>query len=191
MAYHESITRLLCDLKVGRREAFDELLPQVYDELHRVAHFQLRGERANHTINTTALVHEAYLKLVDRREMDWQSRAHFYAVAAMAMRQILVSYARRRGAEKRGAGAPHVAFDEAFDVYSDERAEELVSLDEALTQLEAINPRHARIVECRFFGGLTIEETAEALGVSRITVTRDWRMARAWLKDALGHTLGA
>ena len=113
MPYHETIARLLHDLKQGRRAAFDELLPQVYDELRRIAHFQLRNERADHTINTTALVHEAYLKLVDRREMDWQSRAHFYAVAAMAMRQILVSYARRRKADKRGGGAVHVAFDEA------------------------------------------------------------------------------
>lgn len=185
MPYHETITRLLHDLKAGRRTAFDELLPQVYDELRRVAHFQLRNERADHTINTTALVHEAYLKLVDRREMDWQSRAHFYAVAAMAMRQILVSYARRRKADKRGGGAVHVAFDEVLGVFSDERAEELIALDEALARLEAINPRHARIVECRFFGGLTVEETAEALGVSPITVKRGWGMARAWLNDAL------
>ena len=188
MPYHETITRLLHDLKQGRRAAFDELLPQVYDELRRVAHFQLRNERADHTINTTALVHEAYLKLVDRRQMDWQSRAHFYAVAAMAMRQILVSYARRRKADKRGGGAVHVAFDEALGAFSDERAEELLALDEALVRLEAINPRHVRIVECRFFGGLTVVETAEALGVSPITVKRGWGMARAWLKDALEET---
>ena len=117
--------------------------------------------------------------------MDWQSRVHFYAVAAQAMRWTLVSYACRRGAEKRGGGAARVGFDEAWGVFSDERSEELVALDEALTRLEAINPRHARIVECRFFGGLTIEETAEALSVATVTVTRDWRMARAWLKEAL------
>ncbi|MCZ6779569.1 MAG: sigma-70 family RNA polymerase sigma factor [Acidobacteria bacterium] len=188
MAYKEIITRLLNDLGAGRREAFDELLPLVYDELRRTAHRQLLGEPGNHTINTTALVHEAYLKLVDRRQMGWQNRNHFYAVAAQAMRRILVSYARRRKAEKRGGGAAQVVFDEAFGVFSDERSEELVALDEALEHLEQINPRHARIVECRFFGGLTIEETATALDVSSITVTRDWRMARAWLKDALNDT---
>ena len=185
MAYSETITRLLHDLKGGRREAFDELLPQVYDELRRAAHLQLRGERSDHTLNTTALVHEAYLKLVDQNQADWQNRAHFYAVASKAMRQILVSYARRRNADKRGGGVAPLAFDEAFGVFSDERSEELVALNEALVLLEKINPRYTRIVECRFFGGLTIEETAEALGVAPFTVTRDWRMARAWLKDAL------
>ena len=185
MAYNETVTQLLNDLKAGRREAYDELLPKVYDELHRIAHRQLWGERADHTVNTTALVHEAYLKLVDQRQVDWQNRAHFYAVAAQAMRQVLVSYARRRNAEKRGGGAAHARFEEVWEVFSDERSEELVALDEALTRLEAINPRHARIVECRFFGGLTIKETAEALGVATVTVTRDWRMARAWLKEAL------
>lgn len=190
MAYQETVTRLLNDLKAGRREAYDELLPQVYEELRQAAHLQLRGERVDHTLNTTALVHEAYLKLVDQRQVDWQNRAHFYAISAKAMRQILVSYARRRNAEKRGGGAAPVAFDEAFGVFSDERSEELVVLDEALGLLEKINPRHARIVECRFFGGLTIEETAEALGVAPITVTRDWRMARAWLKEALSNGEG-
>lgn len=187
MAYNATITRLLHDLKEGRREAFDELLPQVYDELRRAAHLRLRNERADHTLNTTALVHEVYLKLVDQRTVDWQNRAHFFAVASRAMRQILVSYARQRNADKRGGGATPVAFDEAFGVFSDDRSEELVALDEALGLLDRINPRYGRIVECRFFGGLTIEETAEALGVAPVTVTRDWRMARAWLKDALSN----
>lgn len=185
MAHPETVTQLLKDLRAGRREAFDELLPQVYDELRRVAHFQLRSERADHTLNTTALIHEAYLKLVDYRQTDWKNRAHFYAVAAQAMRHVLVSYARRRSAEKRGGGDIRLTYEEAFGVFSEQRAEELVALDEALERLEAINPRHARIVECRFFAGLTIEETAETLGVAPITVTRDWRMARVWLKEAL------
>lgn len=185
MAQPETVTELLNDLRDGRREAFDELLPRVYDELRRLAHLQLLGERKAHTLNTTALIHEAYLKLVDYRRMDWQSRAHFYAVAAQAMRHVLVSYARSRNAQKRSGGVVHVAFDEAFGVFSEERTEELLALDEALERLELMDARHARVVECRFFGGLTIEETAETLGVSPVTVARDWRMARAWLMDAL------
>ena len=182
-----TVTRLLHDLKEGRRGAFNELLPQVYDVLHRIAHRQLMSERSDHTINTTALVHEAYLKLVEQQHKDWQNRAHFYAVAAKAMRQVLVNYARHRSAQKRGGGAAHIQLDEAFGSFSDQRSEELLALDEALVRLEKINERHARIVECRFFGGLNIEETAEALDVSPITVSRDWRMARAWLKDALNQ----
>jgi RNA polymerase sigma factor (TIGR02999 family) len=162
-------------------------MPQVYDELRRVAHNQLRGERPGHTLNTTGLVHEAYAKLVDYRELDWQNRAHFYAVAAQAMRRILVSYARQKKAQKRGGGAARVTLDESLEAgtFSENWADELAALDEALNRLEALNPRHARIVECRFFANLSIKETAEALGVSPITVTRDWRMARAWLKDTL------
>lgn len=185
VSHAADVTALLGDLRQGRREAFEELLPQVYDELRRIAHLQLRRERNGHTLNTTALVHEAYVKLVDHQHMDWQNRAHFYAVAATAMRRVLISYARKRTAEKRGGGVVDVTFDEAFGRFSDERAEELVALDEALERLEQLNARHARVVECRYFGGLTIEETAAVLGVSPITVTRDWRMARAWLKDAL------
>lgn len=186
----ENVTQLLSDLRDGRREAFDRLMPVVYDELRQVARRQLRSERPGHTLNTTGLVHEAYAKLVDYRELDWESRAHFYAVAAQAMRRVLVSYARKRRAEKRGGDAVRVTFDEAFghNTSGENWADEVAALDEALARLEAINPRHARIVECRYFAGLTIEDTAEALGVSPITVTRDWRMARAWLKDALGDT---
>ena len=183
MSHAHEITHLLEELKGGKKEAFNELFPQVYTELRRVAQWQLRKEREGHTLNTTALIHEAYLKIADYKKMDWQGRAHFYAVAAQAMRQILVSYARKRNAEKRGGGNINITFDDA--VYGAKVLEELVSLDEALVELESINPRHARVIECRFFAGLSIEETAEALGVSTITVTRDWRMARAWLKDAL------
>src|SRR5690606_4793346 len=149
----ENVTQLLGDLRAGRREVFNLLLPLVYDELRRVARNQLRNERRNHTLSTTDLVHEAYAKLADYRSFDWQSRAHFYAVAAQAMRRVLVSYARRRNAEKRGGDAIHVALDESLDSIplDDGWAEEVAALDEALHHLEAINPRYARIVECRFF----------------------------------------
>ena len=182
------VTRLLRELGGGRREAFDELLPYIYDELRRIAHRHRRGERADHTLTTTALVHEAYLKLADQRVMDFQNRAHFLGVAARAMRRILVSYARGRHAAKRGGVRTRVALDEAFGLVEDSRVEEILGLDEALQRLEQINPRHANIVQCRFFGGLTIEETAEALGVAPITVTRDWRMARAWLRHELDQS---
>ena len=184
------VTQLLGELRAGRREALDPLLPQVYDELRRIAHNQLRKERVGHTLDTVGLVHEAYAKLVDYREQNWENRAHFYAVAAQAMRRILVTYARQRNRAKRGGGVDHVTLgveDRLAAVTSGmDWSDEVAALDAALTDLEAINPRHARVVECRFFAGLTIEDTAEALGISPITVTRDWRMARAWLKDALG-----
>ena len=184
------VTQLLDDLRAGRRGALDQLLPQVYDELRRIARNQLRNERAGHTLDTVGLVHEAYAKLVDYREQNWENRAHFYAVAAQAMRRILVTYARQRNRAKRGGGVDHVTLgveDRLAAVTSGmDWSDEVAALDAALTDLEAINPRHARVVECRFFAGLTIEDTAEALGISPITVTRDWRMARAWLKDALG-----
>ncbi|MHC4093081.1 MAG: sigma-70 family RNA polymerase sigma factor [Planctomycetota bacterium] len=183
-----TVTQLLKQLKAGRRDAFDELWPCIYDELRRIAHRQRWGERDDHTLTTTALVHEAYLKLVDQRQMDWENRAHFLGVAARAMRRILVSYARGRHAAKRGGVRTRVALDEAFGLVEDSRVEEILGLDEALQRLEQINPRHANIVQCRFFGGLTIEETAEALGVAPITVTRDWRMARAWLRHELDQS---
>ena len=180
-----SVTQLLHDLGAGREEAFDELLPEVLDALRRIARRQLRGERPGHTLNTTALVNEAYLKLVADAHKDWQNRAHFFAVAARAMRQVLIGYARKRSAEKRGGGAIRVTFDERHPPLGDTHLDTLEALDEALERLEQINPRHVRVVECRFFVGLTIEETAEALGVSPVTVARDWRMARAWLRHAL------
>lgn len=180
-----TVTRLLQELCAGRQEAFDELVPHVYDELRRLAHQARFGEREGHTLTTTALVHEAYLKLANEREMHWECRAHFLAVAAQAMRRILISYARRRKAAKREGARTRIALDEAFGIADDNRVNELLWLDEALGRLEAVNPRHSEIVQCRFFGGLTIEETAEALGIAPITVTRDWRMARAWLKHEL------
>ena len=185
------VTVLLADLRAGRREAFDDLFPKVYDELRRLARSQMRGG-AGQTLNATGLVHEAYAKLANYGHMEWQSRAHFFGVAAQAMRRILVSQARRKNAAKRGGDAVRVTLHETYhevgDASSSEAwADDLAALDDALVALEALNERHARVVECRFFAGLSIEETAEVLGVSPVTVTRDWRMARAWLKDTLGQ----
>ena len=180
-----AVTQLLDELKDGRREAFDELLPHIYTELREIAHRQRWAEREDHTLSTTALVHEAYLKLADQRKMSWESRAHFFAVAAQAMRRVLVSYARGRNAAKRGGGAAQVTIERVFNLAQEDRALRFLDLDEALTRLEALNPRHARVVECRFFAGLTVDETAHALDMAAITVTRDWRMARAWLKVEL------
>jgi RNA polymerase sigma factor (TIGR02999 family) len=180
----EDVTRLLGQLQGGNRTVVDSLLPLVYDHLHAVARRQLRGERANHTLNATALVHEAYLKLVDQRNANWQNRAHFLAIAAQAMRRILINYAQRRLTEKRGGGEPLVTFEEEL-VGKESRAEELLHLDQCLDRLRALSERQARGVEYRFFGGLTQEEIAEVLGVSVQTVRLDWRMARAWLSREL------
>jgi RNA polymerase sigma factor (TIGR02999 family) len=178
------ITDLLLQASGGDAAAIDRLLPVVYDQLHRIAHRALQGERSGHTLGTTGLVHEAYLKLVDQTRVGWRDRAHFFAVAALAMRRILVDYARRHRRAKRGGGASVVTLDEGV-VSLDERAENLVALDEALTRLSELNPRLSRVVECRFFGGLTEEEIAEALGVTTRTVKRDWAEARGWLYQEL------
>jgi RNA polymerase sigma factor (TIGR02999 family) len=180
----EPITGLLLRASGGDPGAMDQLLPYVYDELRRIARRALRWESPDHTLGTTALVHEAYLKLVDQTRVGWRDRAHFYAVAALAMRRILVDYARRHRRTKRGGGQRPVSLDEGA-VSLDERAENLVALDEALTRLSELNPRLSRIVECRFFGGLTEEEIAEALGVTARTVKRDWAKARGWLYQEL------
>lgn len=179
------VTRLLARLPGGGREVLDELFPIVYGELERVAHRQLRGERTDLTLNTTALVHETYLKLVGLDRIEWQNRAHFFAVAARAMRRVLIDHAVRRGAEKRGGGLQRLSLDETM-LLTEERAEELLALDEALRRLEKLSERHVRIVECRFFAGMSIEETAEVLGVSTATVKREWALARAWLHRELG-----
>jgi len=183
---HADVTALLADLRAGDDGAVDAILPYVYDELRAVADRQLQGERSGHTLNATALAHEAYLKLVRQDRVDWQSRAHFLGVAALAMRRILIGYAKRRAAEKRGGGAPVATFDDGA-VGRVARAEDLLALDEALDQLAARAERPARVVEMWFFGGLEQREIAEALGVSEKTVRRDWTAARAWL----AHTLGA
>jgi RNA polymerase sigma-70 factor, ECF subfamily len=182
-ARHE-ITAFLGELREGRRDAMARLVPLVYGELRRIAHRQLAGERAGHTLDTTAVVHEAYLTLVGLDRVEWRDRGHFFGVAAGAMRRILIAYARRHRAAKRGGGRRRLSLDDTA-VAIEDRAETLVALDEALTRLAALDARQARVVECRFFGGLTASETAEALGVSVPTVERDWRSARAWLTREL------
>ena len=174
------VTRLLVDFGGGDREALDRLLPLVYGELRRIARHELRRERPDHTLTTTALVHEAYLKLVDQANAAPGSRARFFAVASTAMRRVLIEYARRRQAEKRGGGQRPLSLDEAV-VVADDNAEMLLALDDALTRLAALDERMARVVECRYFGGLTEEEAAEALGVTARTVRRDWVKAKGWL----------
>jgi RNA polymerase sigma factor (TIGR02999 family) len=184
MENKEAVTALLEALTEGREGVMDELMPLVYAELRGIAHRRLSRERGDHTLNTTALVHEAYLKLVRLDRIEWKGRAHFFALAGQAMRNILVTYAYRRKRIKRGGGTPHITFEEA-QVLSEERADRVLALDEALKELAVQNERHSRIVECRFFAGLTIEETAEVLGISTATVKRDWRLLRAWLQRAL------
>lgn len=177
------VTQLLRRWGAGNRQALEELLPIIYDELRRVARQYLRRERVGQTLQTTALVHEAYLKLIDQRSVNWQNRAHFFAIAAQAMRRILIDHARRRTAGKRGSGEK-ISLDEAAPVPND-RDENLLALDDALRQLELIDPQQSRVIELRYFGGLTIEETAEAMNLSPATVKREWAMARAWLYSAL------
>lgn len=174
------ITLLLGQIADGDEAVVEALLPHVYEQLHRMAQNQLRGERANHTLNATALVHEAYLKLVDQTRVKWQNRAHFFAIAAQAMRRVLINYAKQRIAQKRGGGQIVATFNDE-EVTRETRAEELVELDEALTRLRGLSERQSRVVEFRFFAGLTHEEIAEVLHVSVPTVRRDWRLARAWL----------
>ena len=177
-------SRMLGELRGGDRNVVHGLLPVVYRELREIAARHLRRERANHTLSATVLVHEAYLKLVDQRDIEWRNRAHFCAIAAQAMRQILVDYAKVRRAKKRGAGKPLVTFDEEL-MSAASQAGELVDLHEALERLQKMSERKAKVVEYRFFGGLTHTETAEVLGVSAATVRLDWRLARAWLSEEL------
>lgn len=175
------VTRLLKDWSVGNREALDKLLPLVYNELRRLAHNYLTHERPDHTLQTTALVHEAYLKLIDQRSVNWQNRAQFFAISAQAMRRILLDNARRHTAVKRGSGGQKLPLEEAATVSVDAANESLIALDMALQKLEIIDAEQSRIVELRYFGGLTIEETAEVLKTSPSTVQREWTIARAWL----------
>ncbi len=180
----DEITLLLHQLSDGSGNAVNALMPLVYNELHAMADRQLRRERASHTLNSTALVHEAYIKLVDQSRVTWQNRAHFFAIAAQAMRRILINYAQARLAKKRGGGQVLATFNEE-EVVRETRAEDLIALDEALERLGALNDRQCRVVEFRFFAGLKQEEIAEVLGVSLPTVRRDWRLARAWLSREL------
>jgi RNA polymerase sigma-70 factor (ECF subfamily) len=176
----EDITRLLRAWSDGDESALDALIPLVYDELHRAAHSYMVREAPDNTLQTTALVHEVYLRLVGARDVDWQDRAHFQAVCATMMRRILTDFARARKSLKRGGAAPHVPLDDALLVSSTPRIE-LLELDEALTALAAVDHRQARVVELRFFGGLSVQETADVLKVSPETVHRDWRLAKEWL----------
>jgi RNA polymerase sigma factor (TIGR02999 family) len=174
------MTDLLAAWSDGDREALDRLLPLVERELHRLAHHYMSRERPDHTLQTSALVNEAYLKLVDQTRVRWQNRAHFFAIAAQTMRRILIDHARRRRSDKRGGGARPLPLDEAAHI-TDERADELVALDDALKHLQEVDERKARVVELRYFGGLSVEEVAEVLKVSPDTVGREWRRARAFL----------
>src|SRR5262245_35090355 len=173
------VTELLQLWSEGRKDALDQLLPQIYAELRRLASSYLRRERPDHTLQATALVHEAFLKLVNQRTVRWQNRAHFFGIAAQAMRRILVDHARAHAAGKRGDGARRVSLDDALVLNMPNV--DLLALDEALSRLEALDPQQSRIVELRFFGGLTMNETAEVLHISPATVGREWTLARAWL----------
>ena len=181
---HE-VTGLLEAWSHGDKAALDKLTPLVYDELRRLARRYMSRERAGHTLQTTALVNEAYLRLVDQKNVHWQNRAHFFAVAAQVMRHILIDHARTHNRAKRGGDAQLVSLEET-EAMSPERAAELVALDEALNELAKLDERRSKVVELRYFGGLSIEETAEVLKVNPITVSRDWRWAKAWLYRAVG-----
>lgn len=180
MPQSESITQMLAAWNNGEEAALDNLMPHVERELRRIAHRYMRAENPDHTLQTTALVNEAYLKLVNKSELDWQNRAHFFAVMAQVMRRILINHARDQKADKRGKGAAHVNLEDVT-VLSPEKSSELLALDEALTRLAEFDRTKSRIVELRYFSGLTVEETAEVLGIAPITVAVQWRVAKAWL----------
>lgn len=184
----DDVTQLLLKWSQGDKAAMEELLPMVYRELQKIAHRYLNKERGEHTLQTTALVHEAYLKLIDQTRVQWQNRAQFFGIAAQAMRRILIDNARQRLADKRGAGAEKISIDDKEIDISDEKASNLIELDFALKKLAELDPNKSRLVELRYFGGLSLEETAEVLGVSRPTVIRQWRLAKAWLyKEIAGE----
>jgi RNA polymerase sigma factor (TIGR02999 family) len=182
----ENITHLLKEWSEGDEQALDRLTPLVYEELRRQAARYLRRERRGHSMQTTALINEAYLRLIDAKEVHWQGRAHFFAIAANLMRRILVDHARRRDAEKRGGSQIRLTLDHTIAVAKQSDVD-LMAIDEALTRLAAIDPQQAQVVELRFFSGLSVEETAAALGISPRTVKRDWSVARAWLRREIGE----
>jgi RNA polymerase sigma factor (TIGR02999 family) len=184
-----TITELLVAWSRGEQDALNRLIPLVYDELRWLAHRHLRQERRGHTLQSTAVVHEAYQRLIDSRHVHWRDRAHFFAVAAQLMRRVLVDYARSRNYQKRGGGVRRVAFDDALMI-SLGTSPDLVALDDALTALSAVDARKSRVVELRFFGGLTVEETAEILKISEDTVLRDWQFAKTWLLRELKRKSG-
>ena len=182
------VTELLLECREDRRDAVDRVFPLVYDELRRIARAHLAREQDGHTLATTALVHEAYLRLVDVTRVEWRDRVHFLSMASRAMRRILIDYAREQQAQRRGGGARPVTLDEAL-VASDLQTETLIALDTELDRLGTLNPRLVRVVECRFFGGMTEDETAEELGVTSRTVRSDWVKARGWLRSALARSV--
>ena len=188
-AQHE-VTQLLMAWNEGDQSALERLIPLVHAELHRIARRYMRNERAGHTLQTSALINEAYLRLIDAQQVRWQNRAHFFGIAAQLMRRVLVDFARSRGYKKRGGGAFQVSLDETM-VITKERGEDLVALDEALSALSELDERKGRVVEMRFFGGLSEKEIAEALRVSLETVRRDWRLAKSWLRRRLSETTNA
>jgi len=179
------VTLLLKQLSDGKQDVLAELIPHVYDELRRLAAYHLRQERTNHTLQATALVHEAYMRLVDQRRVDWKNRSHFFGVAAHLMRRILLMHARRHHAAKRGGSAKPISLNDAV-VFTREQSADLVALDELLNRLSVLDPQQARVVELRFFAGLSVEETADLMGMSTATVKRDWAMAKAWLAREMG-----
>lgn len=185
MQENANVTQLLHEFQEGNQAAADRLWSEVYDELRKVAHRKLKDERSDHTLDTTALVHECYLKLIDQTQVQWQSRLHFFAMAARVMRNILIDYARRRSAQKRGGDASHVDL-EKVRVGGERRSADLfIALDEALDELEELDERLVRVVECRFFGGMKEKEIAELMDLSPRTIRRDWRKAKGWLARAL------
>jgi len=180
----DNLTGLLIEWRQGDKAALDKLTPLVYDELRRIAHRYVQRERDGHTLQTTALVNEAYLRLAGQQKIEWRSRAHFFAVTAQVMRHVLIDHARKRHYAKRGGDLQQVSLEDAA-MMSQQRAAELVALDEALDELAKLDPRKSRVVELRYFGGLSLEETAEVLEISMMTVRRDWRAAKAWLYKAV------
>jgi RNA polymerase sigma-70 factor (ECF subfamily) len=181
-----NVTQMLHDWSHGDREVLDKLVPVVYEELRRQAARYLKRERPGHTLQTTALIHEAYIRLIDQKNVHWQNRAHFYAISAKLMRRILVDHARSRQAAKRGGSDIKLPLEEAI-IASEGREVDLVALDEALERLAAIDPQQSRVVELKFFSGMSVEETAEVLGVSTRTVKRDWNVAKAWLRREISE----
>ena len=178
------VTGLLIKWQQGDEAAMEQLMPLVYTELHHLAKRHMHRERPDHTLNATALVHEAFLNLVDQSQISLESRSHFYAIASRVMRRVLIWYARRRNASKRGSGIRDIRIDN-LELFTDQKSDALIALDEALEQLEGMDERMCRVVECRYFGGLSVDETSAVLGISPATVKRDWKTARAWLRSNL------
>lgn len=187
MSVNSEVTQLLINWSDGDAKAVDKLMPLVYSELYRLAESYMRRENSDHTLQATALVNEAYLKLVDQTRVNWQNRSHFFGVASQVMRRILVDYARRNLAEKRGGYAETISLDEAI-IFNREKSKDIIALDDALKSLAKLDERRQKVVELKFFGGLTFEETAEVLDVSKNTVVRDWNFAKAWLYRQIQKT---